>query len=263
MLQCPAITLQKAERKKKTRVLRNLFHKDRKKGGEASRDLFFFDKVFNTWTDGQGDTVKFHTIVVTKGRQLAARFTYSRGSGPERKAARVYFRRKASGPRGYMCVSHGGSRQRLASGNKLRVVLFTSSRKLDTKAGKKERRQSRMPELEGGAGRKETLFHASLAKTRTDTFTYFSARHSPLPFFLSLSLSSDRHSSSAVGSLERRLAKPLAQFTYLDIESRADGPVAPCRAFHRFYDALSTTARALIDSRVPDNFHFLGWRGEE
>lgn len=73
--------------------------------------------------------MKFHTIVVTKGRQLAARFTYSRGSGPERKAARVYFRRKASGPRGYMCVSHGGSRQRLASGNKLRVVLFTSSRK--------------------------------------------------------------------------------------------------------------------------------------
>lgn len=34
--------------------------------------------------------------------------------------------------------SHGGNWQRLASANKLRVVLFTSSRKLDTKADKKE-----------------------------------------------------------------------------------------------------------------------------
>lgn len=121
--------------------------------------------------------MKFHTIVVTKGRQLAARFTYSRGSG-QKENRRVCI---SAGKRaGYVCVSHEGSRQRLASGNKLRVVLFTSSRKLDTKAGKKERRQLRMPSWKAVRAEKKR-FHAP-SKTRTDTFTYFSAPL-PLSFF--------------------------------------------------------------------------------
>ena len=94
--------------------------------------------------------------------------------------------------------SRGRSRQRLASANKLRVVLFTSSRKLDTKADKKERARVRARaststseyehehgaatlECRGGVGKaadagRKKRFHAG-SKTRTDTFTYFSARH--------------------------------------------------------------------------------------
>lgn len=147
-----------------------------------------------------------------------------------------------------MCVSHEGSRQRLASGNKLRVVLFTSSRKLDTKAGKKERRQLRMPSWKAARAEKKR-FHAP-SKTRTDTFTYFSARHR-LFFFSFLYPPTGIHLLRwFIRTTTRETSCAIYVFRYRREQ------MVPRHAFHRFYDALSTTSF----NRFPcpgENFHFL------
>lgn len=193
--------------------------------------------------------MKFHSIAVTKGRRLAARFTYSRG---RKKTGACVFPQESERAAGYTCVSHEGSRQRLASGNKLRVVLFTSSRKLDTKAGKKERRQLRMPSWKAARVEKKR-FHTAPSKTRTDTFTYFSAPPLSLSYslFLFLSLSHRPHAFILRCFIQTTNSRNLLAIYVFRYRREQMVPRLP----PRFYDVLYL--RALIDSRVPQNFHFL------
>lgn len=233
--------------------MRNLFHKDRKKRGSEQRSFFFFDKVFNTWTDARGDTVKFHTIVVTKGRQLAARFTYSRGSGQKEKqrvcisagkrAGRgdtcVFLTREAGSGwlRGINCVSfylrlHASWIQRRAR---------KSGGNFECRVGRRrgpKRNASTLPQRHA-----RTLLLIFLRATASFSFPFFI--HRPAFIF-------------CVGSFERRLAKPLAQFTYLDIVASRWSRAMPSTVF-----TTLCLLRALIDSRVPERISIFFSRGEE
>lgn len=91
----------------------------------------------------------------------------------EQKENRTCFRQE-SGQQIYILTGRtlGGSR---GSANKLRAVLFTSSRKLDTKADRREQAAVQL-RMATGARRMHAERNVSfaLAATRTDTFTYFS-----------------------------------------------------------------------------------------
>lgn len=151
--------------------------------------------------------------------------------------------------------SRGRNRQRLASANKLRVVLFTSSRKLDTKADKKERARvrararcnSRMPwrRWQGGGGcrPKETLTRW-LKDTHGHFYLFFCAPPvlpGPLAFIFC-----SAHSNDAL-----RGRGSSWQFTYLDIVARADAR-APAPSSHLFTTLCKYAL--LMDSRVSCKF---------
>lgn len=227
--------------------MRNLFHKDRKKRGSEQRSFFFFDKVFNTWTDAQGDTVKFHTIVVTKGRQLAARFTYSRGSGQKEKQRVCISAGKRAG-RGDTCVfltreaGSGWLRGINCVSFYLRLHASWIQRRARKSGGNFECRVGRRR----GPKRNASTLPQRHARTllliflRATAF-FFSFLYPPtgihlLRWFIR---TTTRETSCAIYVFRYRREQ-----------------MVPRHAFHRFYDALSTTSF----NRFPcpgENFHFL------
>lgn len=104
-----------------------------------------------------------------------------------------------------------------------------------------------------GRRREKKRFHTAPSKTRTDTFTYFSAPPLSLSYslFLFLSLSHRPHAFILRCFIQTTNSRNLLAIYVFRYRREQMVPRLP----PRFYDALYL--RALIDSRVPQNFHFL------